>query len=93
MYLPLPGLLGKLKKPEVSFHITLAKTLEKQAGAARDFREWATQLSERWVDAENLCAAHSAPLLAERNSAIASRIRRALQKTEKTLRAHEKKYA
>ncbi|MFT4919853.1 MAG: hypothetical protein ACI8RU_002480 [Zhongshania aliphaticivorans] len=92
MYLPLPGLLGKLKKPEVSFHITLAKTLEKRAGAARDFREWAARLSERWADAENLCAAHSAPLLAEPNSAIAHRIRRALQKTEKTLRAHEKKY-
>ncbi|WP_373081670.1 hypothetical protein [Zhongshania sp.] len=90
MYLPLPGLLGKLKKAEVSFHMTLAKTLEKRPGAAQDFRDWATQLSERWALADNLCAAHSATLL---DDTIASRIRRALQKVEKTLRAHEEKYA
>ena len=94
MYLPLPGLLGKLKKPSVSFHMTLAKTLEKRAGAAQHFRDWATQLSERWAAAENLCAAHSATLLGVDNSAdsIAMRILSALQKVEKTLIAHEKNY-
>jgi hypothetical protein len=95
MYLPLPGLLGKLKKPDVSFHMTLAKTLEKRAGAAQEFRDWAIQLSEQWRAAENLCAAHSASLLGANNSAdsIAMRIRSALQKVEKTLNAHEKRYA
>ena len=95
MYLPLPGLLGKLKKPEIGFHMTLAKTLEKRAGATQDFRNWAIQLSERWGAAENLCAAHSATLLGANNTAdsIAARILRAVQKVEKTLKAHEKKYA
>jgi len=95
MYLPLPGLLGKLKKPALSFHMTLTKALEKRAGAAQDFCDWASQLSERWATAENLCAAHSAPLLAADNTAdaITKRIVGALQKVEKTLRAHERKYA
>lgn len=94
MYLPLPGLLGKLKKPAVSFHITLGKTLEKRAGAAQDFRVWVSQLSEQWSAAENLCAAHSAILLGASSSvdSIASRILRAVHKVENTLQAHEKKY-
>ncbi len=94
MYLPLPGLLGKLRKPEVGFHPTLARTLEKRAGASQDFRNWAIQLSERWGATENLCAAHSATLLDANNSgdSIAARMLRAVQKVEKTLKAHEKKY-
>ncbi len=94
MYLKLPGPLGLLKKPEVSFHMTLAKTLERRASAAEDFRAWARQLAADWSDAENLCAAHSAALLGRdnRSESIASRILKALQKVEKTLQAHEKKF-
>lgn len=94
MYLRLPGLLGMLKKPEVTFHMTLAKTLERRAGAAADFRAWAGQLAEQWGDAENLCAAHSAALLGRENQAesVADRILEALQKVESTLQSHEKKY-
>jgi hypothetical protein len=95
MYLQLPGLLGKLKKPEISFHMTLPMTLEKRAAAAGDFRAWATQLAERWSDAENLCAAHSATLLGSENrsASISDRILLALQNVEKTLCLHEKRYA
>ena len=94
MYLQLPGLLGKIKSPEVSFHMTLAKTLEKRAGAAKDFRTWVTRLAEQWSDAENLCAAHSATLLGSENQSvsIANRILTALQKVEKTLQVHEKNF-
>lgn len=94
MYMQLPGLLGKLMKPEITFHMTLPKTLQKRAGAVKDFRAWATQLADQWGDAENLCAAHSAALLgSENNSAsIANRILTALQRVEKTLRLHEKKF-
>ncbi|MFT7286735.1 MAG: hypothetical protein ACI87W_000844 [Halieaceae bacterium] len=94
MYLQLPGLLGKLKKPEVTFHMTLGKTLEKRPGAVVDFRSWAMQLAEQWSDAENLCAAHSSLLLGGDNNAepIAERILAALQKVEKTLQLHEKKF-
>ena len=94
MYMQLPGLLGKVVKPEITFHMTLPKTLEKRAGAVKDFRAWATQLADQWSDAENLCAAHSASLLgSENNSAsISRRILTALQKVEKTLQSHEKKF-
>ncbi|NRB41478.1 MAG: hypothetical protein HRU20_23905 [Pseudomonadales bacterium] len=94
MYVALPGLLGMMKKPEITFHMTLAKTLEKRAGAVKDFRRWSRQLAEQWSDAENLCAAHSATLLGSENRSpsISNRILNALQKVDKTLQAHEKKF-
>lgn len=94
MYMVLPGVLGKLKKPEVSFHMTLGATLEKRAGASKDFRDWAEQLARDWSAAENLCAAHSATLKASRNDvvSVADKILSALTKVEKTLHKHEKKY-
>jgi hypothetical protein len=94
MYLQLPGLLGKIKRPEISFHMTLSKTLEKRAGAVKDFRAWVTRLAEKWGDAENLCAAHSATLIGSENQSvsIANRILTALQKVEKTLQAHERNF-
>jgi hypothetical protein len=94
MYLQLPGLLGKIKKPVLSFHPTLAKTLENRAGAVDDFRTWARQLAERWGNAENFCAAHSATLIDEENhsASIANRILMALKKVDKTLQAHQKKF-
>lgn len=94
MYLQLPGLLGKIKKPEVTFHMTLPKTLERRVGAAKAFRRWATQLAEKWSEAENLCAAHSATLLASENksASVANRILAALQNVEKTLQKHERQF-
>ncbi|QPC97866.1 hypothetical protein [Qipengyuania soli] len=52
--LPITGRLG--------FHPTLAKALEKRAGAADDFREWAIDLGIRWSDARRIAAAHNAVL-------------------------------
>jgi hypothetical protein len=94
MYMQLPGLLGMAIKPEIKFHLTLPKTLERRAGAARDFRTWVTQLADQWGDAENHCAAHSTVLLGSENNAasIANRILTALQKVEKTLQLHEEKF-
>ena len=94
MYLQLPGLLGQIMKPEVTFHMTLPKTLESRTGAVKDFRAWATGLAEQWGDAENLCAAYSAILLGSENQSlsISSRILTALQKVEETLLQHEKKF-
>ena len=94
MYLQLPGLLGMFIEPDITFHMTLPKTLEKRAGAVKDFRAWATRLAEQWGDAENLCAAHSAILLGSENQSISisSRISTALQKVEKALLQHEKKF-
>jgi len=79
----------------VSFHPTLAKALEKRAGAAHDFQEWANELIERWGDAENLCAAHTAALLAQENQeeSIHDRLLKALDKVSNTLLSHERKYS
>lgn len=78
----------------LSFHPTLSQALERRAGAAADFRSWAEGLADRWCAARNLCAAHTAPLTAERNrgAPIDARIRKALDGASRTLRAHEKKY-
>lgn len=95
MYLQLPGRLKAVtEKGALRFHITLAKALEPRAGAAQDFRQWATDLAARWHGNENLCAAHSATLLnaAAGGKPLSKRILAALGKTEKILRAHEKKY-
>lgn len=94
MYLKFPSIIGVLKKPEISFHMTLPQTLEKRSGAALDFRNWATQLTVKWADAENLCAAHSATLQGHKSlsPSIAEKIASALKKVEKTLQAHERKF-
>lgn len=95
MYVRLPKLARVLGRSDVmSFHPTLAKALEKRPGAARDFRDWATDLAERWRDAQNLCAAHTATLLARNNqgASIHARLLKALGKAGRTLDAHERKY-
>lgn len=95
MYFRLPGLMRKVGLGDsLSFHPTLAKALEKREGAAGDFREWAVELIERWKDAENLCAAHTAALLGRNNrgDSIRSRLLEALDKVSNTLDTHEKRY-
>lgn len=93
MLLKLPGLLGTLKKPQISFHMTLAKTLEQRKGAADDFRLWVAQIAEQWCDVEVLCAAHSQTVRVRNSSpTIAAMIMNALQREEKTLNNHRKKF-
>ncbi|MFT5814806.1 MAG: hypothetical protein ACI9VT_002575 [Psychroserpens sp.] len=93
MFLKLPGLLGVLKSPEVSFHMTLSKTLEQRKGAADDFRLWVAQIAEQWSEAEVLCAAHSETLIVKNKSpSIAAMIMIALQREEKKLRHHQQKF-
>ena len=95
MYVRLPRLMRVAGRTDViSFHPTLAKALEKRAGAASDFRNWAEELAEHWRDAENLCAAHTATLTARKNQGppIQARLLKALAKVERTLATHERKY-
>jgi hypothetical protein len=95
MYMTLPRPLRLVGlRDRVSFHPTLAMALEKREGAAVQFREWAAELIEAWGDAENLCAAHSGMLLAEksRGVSIRDRIRKALGRCELLLRIHERRY-
>ncbi len=95
MYLRLPKVARLLGRTDsMTFHPTLAKALEKRTGAARDFRSWAEGLAEGWSDARNLCAAHTAALTAENNrgASIHDRILEALDKTSRTLKAHQQKH-
>jgi len=76
------------------FHPTLAKVLEPRAGAAAEFRAWATELIERCEDVTHLCTAHAAPVppRASEKLPIADRVRKALARVEKKLAAHEKRF-
>jgi hypothetical protein len=93
MLLKLPGLLGTLKNPEISFHMTLSKTLERRKGAVNDFKLWTAEIAEQWSDAEVLCAAHS-QILTVKNKfpSIAAMIMIALEREEKTLARHRNKF-
>ena len=81
-------------KDSLGFHPTLSSALEKRAGAAADFRAWARALIADWQDAENLCAAHTGPLLARDNTgaSIPKRMQKALRRCEPKLRIHELRY-
>jgi hypothetical protein len=95
MYIQLPRLMRLFGiKDSLSFHPTLSMALEKRAGAVADFRAWAADLIDRWRDVENLCAAHTAPLLASdnRGASIPERLQKALRKCEPKLRIHERRY-
>ena len=95
VYLRLPQLARRLGMGDsVTFHPTLAKALERRAGASGDFRDWAAELIKNWGGADNLCAAHTASLLGTENSGkpIRERLEAALKRVEDTLQAHEKKH-
>lgn len=94
MYAPLPGVLKKLKAPEIEFHMTLKWTLERRSGAADEFKQWADDLAKAWYDAQHLCAAHTDVRLADETQtlSVADGIYNALAKVDKVLEAHRRKY-
>lgn len=95
MYVEFPRVLGLFGIDDAfTFHPTLAKALEKRAGAADDFRQWATSLAVSWGDANVVCAAHTAVLDSVTDDAapIGERLRAALGRVESTLLRHEKRY-
>lgn len=95
MYIRLPRVMRSVGlRDAMSLHPTLGKALERRAGAARDFQDWAEELAERWRDTENLCAAHTATLTAKKNNGapMHTRLLETLDKVSRTLKAHERKY-
>ncbi len=95
MYLELPLPLRLVGwRDSLAFHPTLARALQRHAGAASEFRDWARELIENWRDADNLCAAHTAPLLARTNRGqpIPERLEKALRRCEPKLRLHERRF-
>ena len=77
----------------LGFHPTLSMALQKRPGAAGEFSHWAEQLVEDCADVQNVCAAHSAALLARdnRGASIQARVSKALKKCRIRLRAHERR--
>ena len=95
MYIRFPKVAGLLGLPDVlSFHPTLSQALTRRSGASEDFARWARELASAWCDAENLCAAHTSVLTAERNegASIEKRILEALGKVHPKLEAHRRRY-
>ena len=94
-YIRLPSLMRMVGVSDsTSFHMTLPKALEQRRGAAQDFRQWAEEMIKDWRNAENLCAAHTATLTAGENNGatVHDRLLTALDKTNSTLAAHERKH-
>jgi len=85
----------RLFKPDLTrLHPTLASVLERRPGAAADFRAWGRELVEAARNVQNLCAAHSAVLLARKNNgpSIGARVEAAVRNVSGKLAAHEHKY-
>lgn len=93
-YVRLPRVLRAIKEDMLGFHPSLAKVLERRAGAAADFRDWTRELTERVRSIDNLCAAHTSVLLGGRSSGppIVDRVRAAIRAVESKLAAHEARY-
>lgn len=89
MYARLPLPVRALGYQDIMFfHPTLCQALEKREGAGHDFVDWVEELADRWRDAQNLCAAHTAVLTAEgnRGASIRNRILTALDNVSGVLR-------
>lgn len=94
LFMPLPWPFRLFKREVTRLHPTLGAVLERRAGAVADFRAWARELVERTRDVQNLCAAHSAALLAGTNqgASISARVEAAVRGVEGKLQAHERTY-
>ena len=95
VYFPFPWPLRLLVPGGlVRIHPMLPKALQRRAGAASDFRRWAAEFTESCRDVEHLCAAHSAVLsnTGTPGTSVPALLRKALDKAEPILRAHENKY-
>jgi hypothetical protein len=94
IYVRMPKLVRVLKSDLLRFHPTLGQALERRASAAADFRAWARELAGRWGEAENLCAAHTASLLAAEHAgtSVKRRLLSALDKASVTLDKHERRH-
>ncbi len=78
----------------LSFHPTLRWTLEKRPGAARDFREWAHELIDRSEEVDFICTAHgpALPPKPREGRHVVDRVRKALERVDRVLAAHERRY-
>lgn len=78
----------------LSFHMTLKDALQKRAGAATEFRQWADDLIAICADVDHLCTAHgpSLPPDPDTDHELAARVHKALDSVHDTLTKHTAKY-
>ena len=75
----------------LSFHPTLKKALNPEAGAADLFREWAIALGVEWADTTRIAAAHNAVLELDAKQ-LPDLIGAALGRVKPVLDAHREQY-
>ncbi|OUR95634.1 hypothetical protein A9Q84_14110 [Halobacteriovorax marinus] len=95
MYIRLPKIMIFFGVSDpISFHPTLSKVLENNKEAADKFQQWAKEIAESWSDAENLCAAHTASFIGhkKRGVSIHDKILKALDRVQKKLQSHKKRF-
>lgn len=95
MYIRPPILKKWFELPAaLSFHPTLAQALQRRTDATQEFKAWAEQLTDHWGYAENLCAAHTTPLLKVNNkgASIKKRMQKALRNVNIILLLHKRWY-
>ncbi len=88
----LPEVMGLVGYRNVlSFHPTLLMALQKRQEAAEEFETWARGLADQWCEAENLVAAHTAPLIGKESTgpSIQTRIMNALNSVKWMLAGHK----
>lgn len=90
MYVNLPRAAKLVVGKPIAFHPTLPMALEKRAGAAQDFRDWARELGERFAFTGHVCTAHTASLSV--STSLKELVDAALKRVEPILKLHERKY-
>ena len=88
----LPDVMGLVGYRNVlSFHPTLLMALQKREAAAEEFEVWARELADKWREAENIVAAHTAPLIGKNSvgASIQDRIIKALHNVKWVLAGHK----
>lgn len=78
----------------LKFHPTLRFVLQKRAGAAAAFRDWATELIELCENVDRICTAHGRALPPARAHGFrpSESVRAALARVEGLLKAHARRY-
>jgi hypothetical protein len=86
-YLQLPFVGG------LSFHFTLKSVLGKRPGAVAEFRAWCDELLALCEGVDHLCTAHGRALpRVPEGGTVAGLVRGAVERAQKTLTAHEKRF-
>ncbi|MGE0791732.1 MAG: hypothetical protein AB7S26_39015 [Sandaracinaceae bacterium] len=93
-YVRLPKLLRGITPDVMRMHPMLRQALQPRAGAADELDDWLRELVRFAEGADNLCAAHSAVILARSydGAPIRDRVERATRKVRGTIDAHRAKY-